>query len=42
LYLPLEEEDGARREEPAAFRAIPYYLWGNRGEGEMAVWVRYR
>lgn len=22
------------------FRAIPYYLWGNRGVGEMQVWTR--
>jgi len=21
-------------------RAIPYYLWNNRGEGEMLVWMR--
>ncbi|MNN86820.1 hypothetical protein D3C81_2042840 [compost metagenome] len=20
--------------------AIPYYLWGNRGSGEMKVWIR--
>lgn len=25
---------------PASLKAIPYYLWGNRGENEMAVWVR--
>jgi hypothetical protein len=22
------------------FAAIPYYAWSNRGEGEMAVWLR--
>jgi DUF1680 family protein len=22
------------------FKAIPYYLWGNRGQGDMAVWIR--
>lgn len=22
------------------FRAVPYYTWGNRGKGEMLVWVR--
>ncbi len=27
---------------PAALRAIPYYAWANRGEGEMAVWIRER
>lgn len=25
---------------PVQLRAIPYYLWGNRGEGEMTVWFR--
>ena len=25
---------------PVSLKAIPYYLWGNRGENEMAVWVR--
>jgi uncharacterized protein len=31
---------GAKKTRPAAIKAIPYYLWGNRGEGEMAVWIR--
>ncbi len=22
-------------------RLLPYFLWGNRGEGEMRVWIRY-
>ncbi|CAG7644867.1 glycoside hydrolase family 127 protein [Paenibacillus allorhizosphaerae] len=26
--------------ETIPFKAIPYFLWGNRGEGEMTVWVR--
>lgn len=26
--------------EPATIRFIPYYAWGNRGRGEMAVWQR--
>lgn len=25
---------------PVKIRAIPYYLWGNRKEGEMQVWIR--
>jgi DUF1680 family protein len=25
---------------PVSLRAIPYYLWGNRAEGEMSVWLR--
>lgn len=28
-----EKEDGV-------FRAVPYYMWGNRGKGEMLVWMR--
>lgn len=28
--------------EPVRFKAIPYYLWGNRGAGDMAVWLRAR
>lgn len=29
-----------KAKRPVALRAIPYYLWGNRGEGEMTVWIR--
>ncbi len=45
----LEEESGwsgglysasEKKAAPVNFKAIPYYLWGNRGEGEMAVWLR--
>lgn len=25
---------------PVSVRAVPYYLWGNRGFGEMIVWLR--
>lgn len=25
--------------EEAVFRAVPYYLWGNREEGGMRVWI---
>ncbi|WP_025705245.1 hypothetical protein, partial [Paenibacillus graminis] len=25
--------------EAATITAIPYYLWGNRGSGEMKVWI---
>ncbi|QQO07828.1 glycoside hydrolase family 127 protein [Breznakiella homolactica] len=37
-------QDGLYREvrstlEPAAIKAIPYYLWGNRGFGRMLVWM---
>lgn len=28
------------REETVTMQAIPYYLWGNRGLGEMRVWIR--
>jgi DUF1680 family protein len=27
------------REEPATLTALPYYLWANRGQGSMVVWV---
>jgi DUF1680 family protein len=27
--------DGSR-----PFVAIPYYAWNNRGQGEMAVWIK--
>ncbi|MGG1554334.1 glycoside hydrolase family 127 protein [Paenibacillus ferrarius] len=37
LYRPIESAGAA---EPFTWKAIPYYLWGNRGEGEMSVWVR--
>ena len=26
--------------EAAPLRAVPYYAWGNRGGGEMRVWIR--
>ena len=35
-YLPLNKQRKAIR-----FKAIPYYLWGNREPGEMNVWLRY-
>lgn len=36
LYKPYQHT----RTKPVAVKAIPYYLWGNRGEGEMQVWIR--
>ena len=36
LYAPLSLE-----EEEILVKAVPYFLWGNRGEGEMQVWCRY-
>lgn len=30
-----------KREEEQTLRFIPYFTWGNRGENEMRVWVRY-
>lgn len=35
LYRPHETNT-----EKFAFKAIPYYLWANRGPGEMQVWTR--
>lgn len=37
LYKPFKKD-----EEIVDFKAIPYYLWANRGLNEMMVWVRYR
>lgn len=28
------------REQDITLRMVPYYVWNNRGEGEMSVWVR--
>ena len=27
------------REKPASLTALPYYLWANRGQGSMVVWI---
>lgn len=35
LYVPW----GGRREEEQEFCLIPYFLWANRGAGEMVVWI---
>lgn len=35
LYRPY-----IRREKEVTVKAVPYFLWGNRGKGEMLVWVR--
>ncbi|HWA73556.1 MAG TPA: beta-L-arabinofuranosidase domain-containing protein [Polyangiaceae bacterium] len=38
---PYRIADGAPRgSESIELRAVPYHLWGNRGVGEMAVWLR--
>ncbi|MBD5460049.1 MAG: glycoside hydrolase family 127 protein [Lachnospiraceae bacterium] len=36
LYRPVSE----RRKAPVRLRLVPYYVWGNRGENEMTVWIR--
>nr|WP_309135375.1 hypothetical protein [Cellulomonas sp.] len=36
---PLDREEPPAR-EPTRVRAVPYFAWGNRGQGTMAVWVR--
>ena len=33
-------QSGRPKPEPCAIRAIPYFAWGNRGKGEMTVWIR--
>jgi DUF1680 family protein len=30
----------ASDEQPIELVAVPYHLWGNRGAGEMTVWMR--
>ncbi len=40
-----DSDSGLYRLQPPArteqsFTAVPYFLWGNRGEGEMTVWLR--
>jgi DUF1680 family protein len=25
---------------PVKIKAVPYFVWGNRGDGEMSVWMR--
>ena len=35
LYRP-----AASKTRPATIKAIPYFLWANRKEGEMLVWIR--
>ncbi len=37
LYRPVKPG-----KKPVKLRASPYYMWGNRGEGEMMVWLRVR
>lgn len=36
-YRPLSLQ---RASESVKLKAVPYYLWGNRGLGEMTVWIR--
>ncbi|SIS75053.1 glycoside hydrolase family 127 protein [Alicyclobacillus vulcanalis] len=40
LYRPLDAATFSERR--VKLRAIPYFLWGNRGQGEMRVWLRSR
>lgn len=28
-------------ETPVTLTLIPYFVWANRGEGEMSVWLRH-
>lgn len=36
LYRPVESDA-----VPVSLTAVPYYAWGNRGPGEMLVWIRH-
>lgn len=33
-FVPVQEEN-------TELKLVPYYVWNNRGEGEMSVWIRY-
>ena len=37
LYFDAE---AGEESEPAQLRLIPYFMWANRGENEMQVWIR--
>ena len=39
LYLPIEDDE---KYEEILIKAIPYYAWSNRAEGEMTVWIGYK
>ena len=30
---------GTSRPQPVKLEAVPYAIWGNRGMGEMIVWI---
>ena len=30
----------APEKTPVTLKAVPYYIWGNRGYGQMRVWIR--
>ena len=34
------QEEAETEKTPAKLTFVPYYAWGNRGRGEMCVWVR--
>ncbi|OAS17743.1 glycoside hydrolase family 127 protein [Paenibacillus oryzisoli] len=36
-YRPFTQQQALER---VRLKAVPYYLWGNRGVGEMTVWIR--
>lgn len=45
--LTVDEKDEGKlyrkadfKKEPVSIRAVPYFLWGNRGFSEMQVWTR--
>jgi len=35
----LYHEFESRPSTPVKLRLVPYYVWGNRGAGEMTVWM---
>ena len=46
-YREKRENDSLYTDDPGtleetSFLAVPYALWQNRGESNMAVWMRYK
>lgn len=39
IYYEGDEDKSVLTESPISFKAIPYYAWAHRGQGEMAVWL---
>ena len=38
--LYFDAEAAGENETPVTLKLIPYFMWANRGENEMQVWIR--